>query len=388
MNLKNNKFGILLIIFIIFIFNIIAVSAAIYIPKNNNKTENIKKSGIIMNTNKVSKILKSKLYVKDVEDNTVINNFEEYISIINKAMETLQPEIKLIINNFNEKDYKLNELSLNGIDRIKYTGSILDSKASIVVTISYSQGFKVQQATKNNLALNRLSSEDKMVMDKANEILKKIIKKEMTDYEKELAIHDYLVLNCEYDYNNINDKIPRASYTIYGLLINGKGVCQAYSEAAKLLLNMVGIECDIVTGTANSEAHAWNIVKLDNEYYMLDITWDDPYPDEKGRVIYNYFNVTSDKLALDHNWNKNKWNTANGTKYNYYEYNNMIVNSYEEFKEFVINKIKQGEKEIFLYINGYNKNEYSMDFIFNYYNGIVNYSMPNEINTPYHITLR
>lgn len=262
-------------------------------------------------------------YIKAQDINNItVNSFQEYLSVINKAKESLQPVIKLLINNFNPNDYSADNLKLDGIRNIKFKGTTYNNIAEITTEITYRQEYKIRQSKKNKLAQKRLDSQDKIVINEANKIINSIIKPNMTDYEKELAIHNYIILNSEYDYlNYLNGTIPYESYTIYGLLINRRGVCQAYSETTKLLLNMVGIECEIVSGVANSDSHEWNMVKLDDEYYMLDVTWDDPYPDEKGNISYTYFNITDKELDKTHKWNKSKWPKASGTYYNYYKYN-------------------------------------------------------------------
>lgn len=323
--------------------------------------------------------------VEDVKNGTVVNSYSQYISTIEKATKTLQPSVNLIVNGFNSNDYKLRNLDLKGIQKIKCTGETQNGVANLTTYIEYSQWFKIQQALANDIAFDRLNVEDRIVLSKAKQIINDLIDKDMSDYEKELAIHDYIVLNCEYDYiNYLNNLIPPESYTIYGLLIDGKGVCQAYTDATKLLLNMAGVECEIVEGNDN---HTWNIVKLDKQYYMLDVTWDDPYPDQKGKVSYDYFNVTSEKMSELHSWDISKYPDASATEYNYYIYNNMVVNNYEEFKNYVIKNIRQNKKEISVYINGYDKDEYKMEFIFDYYKGNVSYSIPQSQNSSMRIVL-
>lgn len=171
----------------------------------------------------------------------------------------------------------------------------------------------------------------RQVYAKAETILKEIVSADMTEYETELAIHDYLLQNIAYDYENYKkNTVPDDSYTMYGALINGIAVCQGYAYSAKLLLEMAGIEAHIVTGTANGIAHAWNKVRIGGEYYNLDVTWDDPVPDVKGRVTYGYFNVTDEELSKDHKWSDNL-PAATSMTYNYFAYNGLTVASKAEF---------------------------------------------------------
>lgn len=152
-------------------------------------------------------------------------------------------------------------------------------------------------------------------LEKADEIIEKTITPNMTDLQKEKALHDYVVKNYEYDYDNyLNGTIPGDSYSAYGLLINGKGVCASYADTMKLLLTKVGIECIEVSGQADNGSlgnHAWNIVKIDNKYYHLDATWDDPVPDRPNEVRYKYFNLSDDEISKDHIWDKNKYPKCN-----------------------------------------------------------------------------
>ncbi|MEG0737045.1 MAG: transglutaminase domain-containing protein, partial [Longicatena sp.] len=66
------------------------------------------------------------------------------------------------------------------------------------------------------------------------------------------------------------------SFTAYGILINGKGVCAGYAGAFKLLADDAGLKNVVVTGyLQGSLPHAWNRVSLDEEWYTLDTTNND-----------------------------------------------------------------------------------------------------------------
>ena len=104
-----------------------------------------------------------------------------------------------------------------------------------------------------------------------------------TDYQKIKVIYDYICSNVTYDYKNLNDDSYKLKYTAYAALVNGNAVCQGYANLLYRLLLEVGIDCRIITGVSNGEAHAWNIVKLNDTYYYLDSTWD------AQREKYSYF---------------------------------------------------------------------------------------------------
>ena len=80
----------------------------------------------------------------------------------------------------------------------------------------------------------------------------------------------------------------------YSALVNGRTVCAGYARAFQYLLQQMDIPCYYCTGYAG-EAHAWNIVALDDGYYNVDVTWDDS---DGGR--YDYFNKTDTDYADSH----------------------------------------------------------------------------------------
>lgn len=87
-----------------------------------------------------------------------------------------------------------------------------------------------------------------------------------TDYDKIYAAHEYLRSRSSY-----NDNGSYMVQTAYGALVNKEAVCEGYAKAYKILLNAMGIECDVVI---NAE-HAWNVVQLEGKWYLVDVTNDD-----------------------------------------------------------------------------------------------------------------
>ena len=152
-----------------------------------------------------------------------------------------------------------------------------------------------------------LSRQDKQVLKAAKEVLEEQITPDMSDYDKEFALYDWLIGNVSYDQTHYEKKgAPRTSYEPYGPLVKGKGVCLGFATTFQLFMDMVGIECITVTGAAfrNRENHAWNMVRLNGEWYCADPTWDlDSGINQDGVYVYSYFNVTSDWMAqTDHQW--------------------------------------------------------------------------------------
>ncbi len=168
---------------------------------------------------------------------------------------------------------------------------------------------------------NGLISEEIKTLDKILELVNNA-KKLKSDYEKELYFHDWLVKNIAYGNPDVglesrNKGKKLGGQTPYEALILGECVCAGYSSSFELLMNLSGIETVYVTGWAG-ESHAWNRVKLEGKWYNVDVTWDDPFPNVEGRVIYTYFNVPDEFLLQDHTPDDKSLPKATETKYNYY----------------------------------------------------------------------
>ncbi|KOS64347.1 S-layer protein [Lysinibacillus agricola] len=132
----------------------------------------------------------------------------------------------------------------------------------------------------------------------------------LSELQKIQAAHDFIVLSTEY-----SKETKGSQYSPYTLLTENKGVCQAYALVLYRMLEMLGFEVQYVPGKVGEQLHAWVLVKLDNAWYHIDVTWDDPLPDRKGEVRYNYFLVSDRQLAQDHSWDYASFPAATSEAY-------------------------------------------------------------------------
>jgi hypothetical protein len=135
-------------------------------------------------------------------------------------------------------------------------------------------------------------------------ILSNIISAGMSDEEKELAIHDWIIKNIKYD----------ESYKIhdgYKTLIEHKGVCEGYSELARRMFTLAGIKTMLVIGTGHGAPHAWNLVYINNKWQHVDCTWDaSKYVKDEATARHKYYNITDSEISYDHNWDKTIYPSA------------------------------------------------------------------------------
>ncbi|CDI48530.1 transglutaminase/protease [Clostridium tetani 12124569] len=158
--------------------------------------------------------------------------------------------------------------------------------------------------------------------EEAEKIAKDFVNKEiggknLSDAEKALKINDYLVKRAAYHHEGVNTYYVE-DHIAYGVLSDRKkGVCESYAKAFQLLAEKSGLTSIYVTGQGKNpnkdkgEAHAWNMVKIDGQWYSIDTTWNDI--GEGSR--YDYFLKSDDDMKATHTRSTDfNYPTGNGTK--------------------------------------------------------------------------
>ncbi len=140
-----------------------------------------------------------------------------------------------------------------------------------------------------NRTARNLEKENAAFQDAAQEIISQAAAFG-SDYDKERYVHDTLLHKVSYA------RSAEMNQSAYSALVNGRTVCAGYARAFQYLMQQLGIPCYYCTGYAG-EDHAWNIIKLDDDYYNVDTTWDDT---ETGEGTYDYFNKTDADYAGTH----------------------------------------------------------------------------------------
>ncbi len=169
-----------------------------------------------------------------------------------------------------------------------------------------------------------LSAAKESLNSKADSILSGLSGK--SEYEISLAVHDRLCEAVSYEYAGHHQ-------TAYGALVEGKAVCAGYARAYQYLMKKMGIPVWYITGqsvnpsTKRKEAHGWNMVKIDGEWYYTDVTWDD-----QSTLYHAYFNITSAYINEGHEPDEliaSYLPNATSTKANYFIKKGLNVSSFD-----------------------------------------------------------
>ncbi len=164
------------------------------------------------------------------------------------------------------------------------------------VSINYDTQGKI------DLEVTRLysSSDIKLIDERINEIWDTVVKNNMTEKQKIRAIHDYILTISTYDKeradaitNNADYFVGNNSHKANGPLIDKKAICSGYSDAMALFLFKMGIPNYHIA----NETHIWNYLKINNNWYHLDLTWNNPSTEDGDSIIItNYFLIATDEL--------------------------------------------------------------------------------------------
>lgn len=187
---------------------------------------------------------------------------------------------------------------LKDINKISKDTTLLSNINNYVHPYNNYSKIGIVSNTTGEITINTTKLYSEQDIDKLNkgvdEIITKHITNDMSDDDKVLKIHDYIINNTRYDINKVNE----ASYTALGPLFNGTAVCSGYADLMAIFLNKFGIKNYKIA----SNTHVWNALFINGEWLHLDLTWDDPITknSDVDTLQHDFFLVkTSNLLEFD-----------------------------------------------------------------------------------------
>lgn len=228
-------------------------------------------------------------------------------------------------------------------DSCSWTSGLNTDEKEITQKIKYDESYYVYRYVVYGDEIPKKETKAIELYNEIDKMLQNVDLVSMSDYQKELYFHDYIIRHAEYDYDALEIEDRTDSYSAYGLFVNKKSVCDGYTRAMGLLLSIAGIDNYYVSGDVYSktvdgvlnegESHAWNMVKIEDNWYLLDATWDDG---EDDVVKYSYFNVNDEIInssrAAHH---RELYPSCTSMQMNYYIKNNLCFETYEDYSNFI-----------------------------------------------------
>ena len=215
------------------------------------------------------------------------NNFENIYLFYNEEANEYSLNTVLQAIQFARLDRP--ELELMNMD-FNYGGRVLEDDNYLYQSISY-------YSNEYDEYVEKLKEVDKEIEELVNEVNKKD-----NIEEKHYLIYQWLVSNVQYkksensvgivsfyDGQNILARMNTDStQNIYGAIVNKEALCDGIADAYKYICNKCNLECIIVEGYISemyeNNFHAWNLVKVNNKWYLIDATWD-----LGKKNLYRYF---------------------------------------------------------------------------------------------------
>lgn len=215
------------------------------------------------------------------------------------------------------------------------------------------------------------------------------------DYTTIKKIYEYVINNVEYDLNYIDSQDLRSAF------IDGKGVCAGYATVFQYLANHLGYECYPVFGYAANDSestHEWNIIKIKNNWYLVDPTWGEEHDDnfKQTSIKYDTFLATNEIFEIDHVAKTEYiYPVCNDDSYYFYdmpgaflrEFNeSTITNLFNEWRNKYENKYSlkfKNKTDLNSFVDWLNNNgffKYYSNNISNIYNLELNWSINEDSN--------
>lgn len=327
-----------------FLFVVLLIACAYYVVKNN---------GMIMNQpivqDIVQNVLRTPIGNRDIQPpNTSVAQAGAGMY----AYETLQDEEKLVYNQLLDGIKNMQEkitISTKDENIMKHA---YDAMTSEHAELFWIEGYRYSTYEVAGINSNYvvepiyLYSKDEVTkrQQKIDEYTSQCLQglpSQATDYRKVKYVYEYIVNNTSYN------ELAEENQNICSVMIYKESVCKGYASALQYLLNKEGIYSMIVSGTANGEAHAWNLVVMDGAYYYVDATWGEPSVSEltsdiKENINYAYLGITTEELNKTHQSDDSiELPICNAIENNYYVREGKYLQQFD--KQSVYNMIVQAQ---------------------------------------------
>lgn len=218
-------------------------------------------------------------------------------------------------------------------------------------TFQYKDNARLLAAHCNPQLRAQLSQREQQALCIAQRLQNNLIHPGMSEAEKLRALHDGIIHRSRYT------KEPMGN--VCDLLLEKRGTCEAYSRTLWLLCRMCGLKCHIIYGRAG-EPHAWNMVCIDNRWYHVDATWDDPVSAENPQLqtlSHRYYMLNDSQIRLDHSWSTQNMPMAVEKNEDFFRKNNLYFTDDGTLWAALSKAINQGLGSIEVYMGHFGSDD-------------------------------
>ena len=203
---------------------------------------------------------------------------------------------------------------------------------------------------------SKLDDIQQTIYDLAVKVIEDNVTEDMTDYEKELAIHDYLIANVTYDTDELSVFETHGVHSAdpYGALTDGRCICLGYTTTFQMFMDMLEIPCISIRGESihrneDNADHAWNMVEINGHSYYVDVTWDDPVPDKDGRPIrHKYFNVGEGLMKEKHLWDESLTAQTDSAEDSYISHELRVITDESEIADIMEETLAANKENFYI----------------------------------------
>jgi len=188
---------------------------------------------------------------------------------------------------------------MSGSFEVSYT--LLQGSRTSVSAMKLIPGFwpDTKQLTDQQLdqLISRVTDETRLIADQ--------IRQQTADpIEQAILLHDWLILRIAYD-----PQADQDNNTIHSALLDGTTLCSGYARSFQMIGQELGLEVDLITGQSGGIGHAWNLITLGDHVYHIDVTHDDPLPDqgEKSPVNHRHLFRSDAQMGQTHQWQRSEY---------------------------------------------------------------------------------
>ena len=344
--------------FVVIIFVVISVTYVTFFTDIPTKTGNVIRKQIEENTNSFEE------YSNEFQINELgISMDSYYYNFLSDDQKRIYESIANGVKNF-QSEFVVRDYVADDKDKFASEVSIaieafindhpeafyLESEYSSYILSSFDGNIGYIRLNYTEDSIESVNQKIELMSQKIDEYLEGL--DGLNEYEKELEIHDRLSYSVEYSHL---EELPREYHTAEGSLLEGVGVCDSFAKALQLIYSRAGIDSIIVLGSLDGNPHAWNMVKINNEWYHVDLTSSHSIYEETGIVNHAYFNLDTESekrfASLD---SEELIPEAYQNTYNYYNYNELVISNdddiYQRLSD-ICNKF-EGENYIEFYLEG------------------------------------